>query len=58
MGPRIPPSTRVKAKARDSWVRDHPNALSNATNQRPIAWNIGVEEVNMTNPLTGTSHHP
>ena len=42
MGPSMPPSTRVKAKASDSWVRVHPKVLSSATNHKPMAWNMGV----------------
>ena len=49
---------RVKAKASESCVLVHPKVCSSATNQSPMAWNTGVEEMTMTEPLTPTSHHP
>ena len=58
MGPSMPPSMRVKANARESWVRVQPKWVSSATNQRPMAWNMGVVETTMTEPLTATSHQP
>ena len=58
IGPSIPPSMRVKAKASESCVRVQPKALSSATNHSPIAWNIGVVDMTMTEPVMNTSHQP
>ena len=58
IGPSMPPSTRVKANASKSCVRVHPNVFSSATNHSPIAWNIGVVDMTMTEPVMNTSHQP
>jgi hypothetical protein len=49
---------RVNENANESCVRFQPKALSSATIQRPMAWNIGVLDKSDTNPLIPTSHQP
>ena len=47
---------RVKANAKESWVRFQPNALSIATNHIPIEWKSGTLVMMWVKP--GQRHEP
>ena len=58
MGPMIEPSTRLREKAMESWVRDQANSRSSTTNQAVMPWNSGTVPMTMTKAATPTSVQP
>ena len=58
MGPMIEPSTRLREKAMESWVRDQPKWLSSTTNQAVMPWNSGTVPMTMMNADTPTRVQP
>ena len=58
MGPMMDPSTLVREKARDSWVRVQSNWPSSTMNQTDMPWNNGTVPMAMMKADIPTSTQP